>query len=182
MGGTVAWLPMSHPPSAVANTFLRLSRNAHQPIDPMKMQKLVYFAHGWHLGLNGTPLISEPIEAWDYGPVVPSLYRALKPYGAGQILEPLQDFAPDVNGGFRSVRLTVEDDATQQLLKRILDVYGKLSALQLSEITHRPDTPWAQIRSAFPGVRGAVIPDSLMERYFKQLAQQNATNRATAGA
>jgi uncharacterized phage-associated protein len=148
----------------------------------MKMQKLVYFAHGWHLGLNRTPLISEPVEAWDYGPVVPSLYRALKSYGAGQILEPLEDFAPSPNGGFRIVRPVVDDDASQQFLKRILDVYGRLSALQLSEITHRADTPWTQVRHAFPGVRGAVIPDSLMERYFKQLAQQNATSRAVATA
>jgi uncharacterized phage-associated protein len=173
---------MSYPPSTVANAFLRLSRQARQVIDPMKMQKLVYFAHGWHLGLNRTPLISEPVEAWDYGPVVPSLYRALKPYGAGQILEPLQDFAPSSGGGFRIVTPDVEDERTEQFLQRILDVYGQLSALQLSEITHRADTPWTQIRNAFPGVRGAVIPDSVMERYFRQLADQNAISRSAASA
>jgi uncharacterized phage-associated protein len=149
---------MSYPPSAIANTFLRLARSAHQAIDPMKMQKLVYFAHGWHLGLKSLPLISEPIEAWDYGPVVASLYRELKPYGASQILEAIAEFAPDGNGGFRFVHLTVEDEETQQFLRRILEVYGRLSALQLSEMTHLADTPWTQIRDAFPGVRGRSFP------------------------
>jgi uncharacterized phage-associated protein len=166
---------MSYSPSAVANTFLHLGRQSRQVIDPMKMQKLVYFAHGWHLGLNESPLISEPIEAWDYGPVVASLYRVLKPYGAGQILAPLEDFVPDPRDGFRVVNLAVEDQQTQQFMQRVLEVYGQRSALQLSEMTHRPDTPWTMIRNAYPGARGAVIPDSLMERYFKQLAQQNAS-------
>jgi len=171
----------SFSPSAVANTLLRLAREAGVVLDPMKMQKLVYLAHGWHLGLNGTPLISEPIEAWDYGPVVPSLYRALKAYGPGAIRNPIQEFAPDGKGDFHLVQPTVDDSATEHLLARILEVYGKMSALQLSEMTHRPDTPWSQVRNAYPGVRGAVIPDSLMASYFRELADQNA-RRATAAS
>jgi uncharacterized phage-associated protein len=166
---------MSYSPSAIANTFLRLGRQARQGLDPMQMQKLVYFGHGWHLGLGNGPLITEPIEAWDYGPVVASLYRQLKPYGAGQILEPIRDFVPKPMGGFILTSLEVDDEEETAFLKRILDVYGKRSALELSEITHREETPWSKVRATFPGRRGIIIPDSLMENYFKQLAQTNAT-------
>jgi uncharacterized phage-associated protein len=123
---------MAYPPAAVANAFLDLARNSHEPLDPMKIQKLVYFAHGWHLGRDSGPLISEPIEAWDYGPVVPTLYRDLKPYGAGAITEHLKDFEPKPEGGFRWVAPTVSDAIELSFLGRIWDVYGKLSATQLS--------------------------------------------------
>src|SRR5208282_4587731 len=66
-----------YPSMAVANWFIEnLSR-----VDPLKLQKLVYFAHGWHLALRDQPLIDELVEAWDYGPVVPSLYHQFKRYG-----------------------------------------------------------------------------------------------------
>ena len=145
------------------------------------MQKLVYFAHGWHLGLGNGPLINELVEAWDYGPVVPSLYRELKPYGAGQIVDPIREITPKPRGGFTLVSREIKDESEIAFLARILEVYGKLSALQLSEMTHRSDTPWSQVRAAFPGVRGVVIPDETMTAYFKQLAQKNA-DRAHAAA
>ena len=47
----------------------------------MKVQKLVYFAHGWHLGITKKPLINEQVEAWPYGAVIPSLYDYLKQWG-----------------------------------------------------------------------------------------------------
>jgi uncharacterized phage-associated protein len=172
---------MAYSPSVVANTFLKLGREAHQVIDPMKMQKLVYFAHGWHLGLDTGPLINEPIEAWDYGPVVPSLYRELKSYGAGPIVDPIEEIAPKPRGGFAMVSREIEDPNEIAFLTRIFEVYGQLTALQLSEMTHQPDTPWSKIRSQFSGLRGVVIPDEMMAAYFKQLAQRNA-ERANAAA
>jgi uncharacterized phage-associated protein len=156
--------------------------NNHGTLDPMKVQKLVYFAHGWHLGREAGPLISEPIEAWDYGPVVPTLYRELKAYGAGAITEHIKDFEPKPEGGFRFAAPGVRDAVELSFLRRIWDVYGKLSATQLSAMTHRPDTPWTTVRNRNPGARGAVIPDELMRAYFQQLAATNAARLATDAA
>jgi uncharacterized phage-associated protein len=172
---------MAYPPTAVANAFLDLSRNSHEALDPMKVQKLVYFAHGWHLGRGAGPLISEPIEAWDYGPVVPTLYRDLKPYGAGAITEHLKEFEP-TPGGFRFVAPAVTDATERSFLGRIWEVYGKLSATQLSAMTHQPGTPWTTTRNRNPGARGAVIPDELMKIYFQQLAATNARRLAAPSA
>ena len=71
--------------AAVANEFLRLARRDEQTITPLKMQKLVYFAHGWHLALFGTPLIEEPVQAWQFGPVISSLYQEFKKFGSRAI-------------------------------------------------------------------------------------------------
>jgi hypothetical protein len=38
---------------ALANEFLNLADDADKRIDPLQMQKLVYLAQGWSLGLTG---------------------------------------------------------------------------------------------------------------------------------
>lgn len=48
----------------------------HHPIDPLKLQKLVYFAAGEYIALTGTPMFPEALEAWDHGPVVYDLDTA----------------------------------------------------------------------------------------------------------
>src|SRR5215510_7158653 len=68
---------------AAANWFLDLG----QPLTPMKLQKLVYFAHGWSLALTGVPLIKDAVEAWRYGPVIPALYHEFKHNGARPITD-----------------------------------------------------------------------------------------------
>lgn len=44
-------------------------------IQAIKLQKLCYFAQGWHLTWLGDPLFDDEIKAWRYGPVVYTLYR-----------------------------------------------------------------------------------------------------------
>jgi len=76
---------MAWPAKGVANLFLDLAEESGLPIDPLTMQKLVYFAEGWHLALLDTSLVIEQFEAWKRGPVVPALYHALKGYGSSPI-------------------------------------------------------------------------------------------------
>ena len=72
---------MPYDPKAIANYFLTVAAEHNESLDPMKIQKLVYFANGWHLAVKGAPLINEQVEAWPYGPVIPSLYAAFRRFG-----------------------------------------------------------------------------------------------------
>jgi len=53
---------MTYSSFEVANYFIKKSLQEKRPITPMKLQKLIYFAHGWNLGLAGKPLINELIS------------------------------------------------------------------------------------------------------------------------
>src|SRR5438093_7141533 len=88
---------MPYGAKAIANYFLELAEVKDQKIDPMKMQKLVYFAHGWCLALKEAPLITEKIEAWAYGPVIRTLYGAFKDLGSRDITHPAYEVR--VSGG-----------------------------------------------------------------------------------
>ena len=55
-----------------------LVAHAHQQgdeITQLKLQKLCYYAQGYHLAIHGSPLFEDAIEAWDKGPVIYSLRR-----------------------------------------------------------------------------------------------------------
>jgi len=66
---------MSHSSISVAKYLLDNKEEDSGPsFSPMKIIKLVYIAHGWMLGINGLPLMKDPIEAWRYGPVIRELY------------------------------------------------------------------------------------------------------------
>lgn len=159
---------MAYVPHAVANWFLE-----RQPVDQMKLHKLVYFAHGWRLGLFGEELIDEEIEAWDYGPVVPSLYHEFKHFGS----RPITQRATVLEGDATSLcivtpQINADDGQTQALLARVYEVYGHRSGPELSALTHLPGSPWRQIRDKNPNIRGAGIPNDVIRAYFQEQARR----------
>ena len=161
---------------AVANYFLDLGRRDGKTLDPMKIEKLVYLAHGWYLALTGKPLIVDKIEAWPYGPVIGSLRSAFRDAGSGTI----QHYAFDVeivNGGptFTAPKLDGIERWGNREVKNLLDevwrVYGDLTGVQLSNFTHQPGSPWAETWQ--PGADGLVISDEVIKDYFSRLATAN---------
>ncbi len=50
-------------------------------ISNLKLQKLLYYCQAYSYALMGKPMFAEDMEAWDYGPVVPSIYQEYKKYG-----------------------------------------------------------------------------------------------------
>lgn len=151
---------------AAANALWEICQEAgYGRVSPMKLQKLVYFAHGWHLAYTGLPLIPEQIEAWDYGPVIDTLYHDLKGFGNDEITRPLMEAEWNENG-FSTVVPNVKDTNLRTFLNNVIGVYGSLSAIQLSNMTHMPGTPWRQLKDALPFERGLTIPNDLIRQYF----------------
>ena len=123
----------------------------------MQLLKLVYIAHGWMLGLYGRPLICDEIQAWQYGPVIPKLYNAVRKFRSGPVTGPL----PTSNNSALSAE---EDDVVKQVYK----IYGELSGPALSRLTHAKDTPWAL--TYVPDSFGIVIADDLIQDHYAMLA------------
>lgn len=125
---------------------------------PMHVIKLAYLSHGWMLGLYDKPLLWEPVEAWTYGPVIPSLYHLYKAWGG----DPITAVPID-----RSDNLT---DQQRDLIDAVEDVYRNHTALQLSNITHKPGSPWDVVRRE-SGI-GAIIPNELLRDHYRRLSEQ----------
>ena len=148
-------------PSWVANTFLKRAREEGDMIDPLKMQKLVYNFHGWHLAVTGLPLIGEQFEAWPKGPVLSSLYHRFKKYR----WDPIRDYAKDIDpatGEFEASVIPASDEQFHTVFNVVWDRYKDFSGSQLSALTHATGTPWSRARAA--GLQ--YIPDPWIREHF----------------
>src|SRR6478672_9634684 len=126
---------MAYSASLIAYAFVKKGVETGKPVTQMKLQKMVYFAHGYHLAKYDEPLIEEDFEAWQFGPVAPSIYNEFKLYGSDPIrmtetdklLAELRTLSPDAQ---HAIHYTWE--ATKDI-----------SALKLSGWTHKKNSPWA---------------------------------------
>lgn len=156
-------MPAPYSATTVANRFIELAAERGDQLTPMQVIKLVYIAHGWTLSLLGHELVVESVEAWQYGPVIPSLYQRLKAFGRGKITHSIKPGIFD-----RNSEIAEADDA---LIWQVYAKYGQLSGVQLSHLTHRVGTPWHTIYR--PGEMGLDIPSDVIKSHYN-------TMRATA--
>lgn len=166
---------MAYDARAVANYFLDLATKEGRPLDPMGIQKLVYFAHGWNLAIFGSPLIQQRVEAWDYGPVIVDLYQAFREFGRNPITHPAKKFDFDPISGSvleTTPAIGASDDtkATRELLDRVWASHKHLTSIELSNLTHLPGSPWSIARQQ--GKRE--IDDVLIREYTESQARQDA--------
>ena len=157
--------------TAITNDFLQLAEQDGRPLTQMQIQKLIYFSHGWSLALNDQPLSIERFEAWDYGPVIRRLWERLRRYGSKPVTELVCDYAL-VNGKFKTFHPTMETSKTVTSIGTSMDIvrtvwrkYGHFSAIELSELTHIPEGPWAAARKSGE----PYIPDRSIKKYFSTL-------------
>lgn len=163
-------VPLTYTPVQIANEFL-IAHAADGAIDPLKLQKLVYFANGWWLATKGRPLTNEMPQVWRHGPVFKSLYATFARYRWNEIEEP----APGSPFGGPPKRVDgPEAKAVRGFLEWIWQEYGQKSGVELSEMTHAKGTPWHTIaeESNYRVRENTPIPPSADWRYFASLAKE----------
>ncbi len=155
-------------PAWVANTFLvRANDDGIIDVDPLKIQKLVYNFHGWHLATTGKPAIGEKFEPWPKGPVLSSLYHQFKQHRWNRITT----YAVDVDsttGEEKSLVVSPSDENFQKIFNLVWQRYKGLSGVQLSALTHAANTPWNQARKA--GVQ--YISDESIRKHFVEIGRR----------
>lgn len=165
-------MPTPYSAKAVANFFLKKRKRKRTPITQMKLHKLLYYAHGWHLGFTGEPLLDEDIQAWQYGPVVPSIYHEFKIYGSSPIDRFATEFSPRELEYVKVPPVSKSEGFPFRLLKRVWKVYGQLPATRLSSLTHAPDSPWTRTRQDNPTGLHVTIPNERIRSHFEERIQR----------
>ena len=148
----------------VANSILvtHWHRDEYPSISPMKLQKLMYFVHGWHLAVHARPAVSEGFQAWKYGPVNEDTYHAFKRYRLRSILQLATE--RDSDGDEVAYIVADQESKFHEILHMVMDKYGSLSALQLSALTHSQGSPWHRTRIA---VRDHINDDIIRSHYIE---------------
>lgn len=134
-------------PSHLANYFIWKAngKNGCKDLTVMKLIKLTYFAYAWVLALYDRKIFSERIEAWQHGPVIPSLYHEFKRFGQNPITSfSIYSDNPEQN----KLEYPMIDEEDEDLFKILLVVwenYKDRDAIELSKITHENGSPWHNV-------------------------------------
>lgn len=124
----------------------------------LQLQKIIYMAQMFHLGKDGSRLVDAGFEAWDFGPVVPELYRRVRMYGSA----PIQDV-------FYNARVFNDTDTRAQTLEEVCSALLPKRPGELVDITHWEKGAWA--KNYVPGIKGIRIPDEdIVWEYNNRLA------------
>lgn len=150
----------------VANWFVQNAIEEKQPIDQLQLHKILYYAHAWWLGFGYGNLFDEPVEAWDYGPVVSSLYPTFSEFGKDPIKATTRKL--------RQYKNTTFDEGTESHLEGIWYAYEGLSGIELMNMTHETGEAWRDVYNANNGVLlgKPMIPNALIEKIYKKKAKK----------
>ncbi len=175
---------------AIGNWFLNRADQEGKILTAMKLQKLAYVAHGWHLAFTDKPLVHDAVEAWKWGPVFRPLYHEFREFGS----EPIGRRATVFDGATLEERIIQVDDYAHldeepmsqtelnEFLESVWNVYGTYSAVELSDITHQPGTPWYDMLEKM-GHRirpYTVIPNDLILQHYKTLLNERSREASTS--
>lgn len=147
----------AYDPRAIANEFVKLNGG---PMNQMKLQKLVYIAHGWNLAINRAPLVDGRIEAWDGGPVMRAIWNHIRDFGFNT--HPYLMGTPKGD-----VFTAVLSQSERAVIEHVWRRYGEYSGVELSNMTHEPGTPWSN--AYFGRGRNSVLSNSDIQQHFIEL-------------
>ena len=141
--------------------------NSPVPLTPIQINKFVYISHGLKLAMYSKPLICEEVEAWRYGPVIPSIYHTLKKFKRGTI-DPKEYPSPTIKyEEYRSDNAKLFDTKEIEIMQIVLKVYSSLPISKLIGITHKKNGPWHQWYDKNKSFIG--IPDETIKTYYKKV-------------
>jgi len=121
-------------------------------VDKLKLQKLLYYTQAVSLVRFNKPAFDAIIEAWDYGPVVPDVYKKIKKYDVPIKVQPANK------------PLQLEDHVVLSI-DMVLKFYGNMSGLELMAETHA-EKPW---REAYKKGQNIEITNRAIKAYYKKV-------------
>ena len=141
----------------VAAFFIALAQQRGLEVNNLKLQKLLYYAQAWHLGLFGDALFPEKFQAWSTGPVIPEVYRQFKPFG----IQPIG----------LAAELPVFDDELSGFLLDVVEEYMPLDEYDLASLTYR-EAPFQNARAGVDLSEPCEeeLSESDMRAYFGRLS------------
>lgn len=135
----------------IAGYIIEYSNEKGQPVSNLKLQKLLYFVQAFFLITKGKPCFRDKIEAWDFGPVIPEVYRAYKHYGGCSIFR--------VRSFPNTFSLFPQD---KEIINEVVDYFSSYSSTQLVELTQH-QRPWMD---AYVSHLRKEITCSAIQEYF----------------
>ena len=152
---------------SVANYFIELAQRDEVSITQLGLMKRVYIAHGFSLALLNFSLLDsrfDEVEAWKYGPVIPSVYHSFKCYRNGPITDKTIIVEWDEHSHTENyVFPDLNDNRARMIVEMVWDRYKGYTDSEMVTLTHKEGTPWAL---CYEEGMNNKIPDSYTKLYY----------------
>lgn len=123
-------------------------------ITNLGLQKILFFIQWYFLKYHNKSCFEDKIEAWQYGPVVPSVYKECRSFGVNQFLISVFNV-----GNSRNI---TKNDRSE--IEKVLEILKKYSAWDLVEMTHKEGGSWSKVNKYYEEIPIDLIKkDTTME-------------------
>lgn len=145
----------------VATYFIQLAsaETEQNPLTPLGLQKLLYYAQGWSIVLRKKSLFQDAkIQAWIDGPVVPKMHATLAEHSNGNGTISAQEFLHEP--------VLTKDE--RKFIESIWKAYKKYSDITLRAMS-RSEPPWKDARGDLAPTEESTneITYEALEKFFK---------------
>ena len=144
---------MAHRAIDVARYIVTKCTDDECPISNLQLQKILYYVQLNYFRKLGEWAFDDDMEAWQHGPVVPSVYREFMRGGSGEIIEFF----------FGIENIFYEEE--REIIDRVTEKCRALPPWELVARTHRPGSPWDRVYK--PGEK-KVIPKEYIKEYARR--------------
>lgn len=129
-------------------------------ITNLKLQKILYYIEGYYMANFGYSLYPALIEAWKFGPVLPSVYYEYSVFGA----DPITLSIAEMEDSIREFNLFVKDDNQRKFINCVIAEKMNTDVWELVKATHS-EAPW--LNATHNGTQfGMIISKRSMMQYF----------------
>lgn len=164
---------------SVANYFIMLANRDSADLTMLGMMKRIYIAHGFSLAINDKPLLDrrfDRVEAWKYGPVIPSVYHSFKhhknhPIHEATVIANWNETTKEYD--FLTPELSDQDAI--EIVEMVWRRYLQVSTPDLVSLTHKPGSPWD---ISYVPNQNNEIPDERTKMYYKRILKSIISNTA----
>ena len=160
----------------IANTIVQLSKNNGIKTDLLKLTKLTYIVTGYCLYFDFDPFI-EDIQAWKYGPVIPSLWHEFKEFSLNNNIDKLaldRDLEGDIFTPIIRDNSEKElDNLTFNIIVYVMEKYVKKDSWDLVNLTHEALSPWSSYKKEVEdGEKNVIIKKEDIKKYYKDFLKK----------
>lgn len=134
---------------SVANYVIAYGMKIGHPVSNLQLQKILYYIQVHFLKKKGIPFFKDEIEAWQFGPVIPTVYYQYTAFGPAPITM------------FKTQKIDLEQEEKKDL-EQIVKEKAILSILEIVADTNKKGKAWDLY---YKVNERNVIPKKAMELY-----------------
>jgi uncharacterized phage-associated protein len=146
----------------LGNVLIGMAWREDRDLTPSSLHSLVFISHGWCLGVLEKPLISDPVQSTETGPIIKDLYETLKYDGQKNITRSLALNKSDFKRGLPTAE-------QRDIIQEVFDLYSPLTDYSMGVYVTGSKSLW---NKSYRGKTDRIIENANISKYYYEQHQE----------